>query len=515
MCRRLISLFNLRDVHDHDSFAIERNTDVRSWPIVEQTYLQRPIGRHVSKLDELMEELADKEGPIKGFGMEFHFHLDVPAVRFTTTLHSYDPNVLDKDQGHLTELKFDEFHFHQDTMTFHGKCTSVQPWTLEKPIKDAHTDSICCPTIFYDELECILQFAPDGRYIRDGFLSWSYFDTSSLCKQYPLDGTWECKLNSGRVLKIHVQFHSFDLMSKRCHFFINNDNKVQFKIPGLLLRESKQEILPDTTGPCIGETLSWESNNTAFGCEWKRLSMNLDEISRVVRMNPLVSDSIGPGVQFIYSRVGNEDTRDLDTLGPTYHADSLWGNTFCQAFTVGLASYHFIKPEEDRVNNNTEEFQAYISYENPKTTQWPNLDNGHPIPSRVQFRNIQWNEETRTFKGDILWMEDYGTTWTGDSKWMYEITFDTSYRFIQSGTCTMSNREPTHQFFGHDLIYLNAALESVFSKALESASSTEEYLDILRECRDDGASSSTLQCLGEVAMYVMSGGGESCFDYNL
>jgi hypothetical protein len=95
-----------------------------------------------------------------------------------------------------------------------------------------------------------------------------------------------------------------------------------------------------------------------------------------------------------------------------------------------LASYHFISS----TNSN---HAAYISYENPDTSVWGSLDDGSPIPSKIKFRNIEWDESNRIFRGSILWFEDYGTTWKGKEKWSYEMKFDSSYMFIVSGTCKM------------------------------------------------------------------------------
>lgn len=85
-------------------------------------------------------------------------------------------------------------------------------------------------------------------------------------------------------------------------------------------------------------------------------------------------------------------------LIPQYNYDSLWGNVFCQAFMVGLASYHFV-----------DENQCYISYEHQRTSAWPALDDGSPIPSRVYFHNVSFRDNT--FRGEIRWQEDYGCTW--------------------------------------------------------------------------------------------------------
>jgi hypothetical protein len=350
-----------------------------------------------------------------------------------------------------------------------------------------------------------LNFSPDGRYVRDGYLEWSYFDTSSMQK-YQLDGTWQCKLDSGDIITVYVQFHSFSLGNMRSHFFINDDKKACFRMTHSLY-VSDQEIQPNLNGPGVGEVFRFESE-VGFGFEWTRVSMSLEGVSSVVRMKPLSSNMVRMGRQFIYQRINNDDCRSEQEIGPSYNGDSLWGNTFCQAFTVGLASYHFMKP-----NCSDDEYTAYISYEHPRVEQWPNLDNGEHVPSRVYFRNIQWNEQTRTFKGDILWVEDHDTTWTGDAKWVYEMRFDPTYKFISSGSCTMANKEP-HQF-GEDLVYINASLECVFSEALGTASSTEQFLDLLRDCRENGASEPTMQCLGEVAMTAMNRGHESCIDINL
>ena len=170
-----------------------------------------------------------------------------------------------------------------------------------------------------------------------------------------------------------------------------------------------------------------------------------------------------------------------------------------------MASYHFLEPDDDG------NLQAYISYESSSTEVWPSLDNGNPVPARVPFRNIEWDQNTRTFKGDICWEEDYQTTWTRAGLWQYEITFDSTFMFVVSGTVSSSVREP-HKF-GIDLIYINAAMETPLRETLQTSESTEEYLGVIRSWRDDEASSSTLDMLGEVAMSVMS--ELSLIDFNL
>ncbi|GAX19197.1 hypothetical protein FisN_4Lu589 [Fistulifera solaris] len=48
---------------------------------------------------------------------------------------------------------------------------------------------------------------------------------------------------------------------------------------------------------------------------------------------------------------------------PTYLSNTLFGNTFCQAKIVGLASYHFVSKDE-----------CYISYEHTTTAIWGTTD---------------------------------------------------------------------------------------------------------------------------------------------
>ena len=139
---------------------------------------------------------------------------------------------------------------------------------------------------------------------------------------------------------------------------------------------------------------------------------------------------------------------------------------------------------------------------------WPDLDNGQSVPSRVPFRNIEWNAETRMFRGEICWEEDFGTTWMREAKWSYEIVFDPTFMFVKSGTC--SRTPGWDQRFGVDLVYINAALET----PLRETARTGEYPNVVRKWRDDGASSGTLEMLGDVAMSVFTY-RESMFDFNL
>jgi hypothetical protein len=71
------------------------------------------------------------------------------------------------------------------------------------------------------------------------------------------------------------------------------------------------------------------------------------------------------------------------------------GNVFCQENAVGIASYHFIQPPDvgtSSTNTTAENTHAFISYEHDYVTECAPLDNGRPVTSRVQFRNISCHE---------------------------------------------------------------------------------------------------------------------------
>lgn len=134
---------------------------------------------------------------------------------------------------------------------------------------------------------------------------------------------------------------------------------------------------------------------------------------------------------------------------PLYNATSLEGNVFVQSGSMGEASYH-IDPD-----------QPYISYENAyAVTQWPPLDNGRPIPSKMYFTHVQ--TEGTHFRGVIDWIGTYGTTWNHARRWIYEIHFDDQFHCVLSGTVRYEQDIDRHgqSEFGKDLVYINAALLS-------------------------------------------------------
>lgn len=485
MCRKQLSLFELCHATSSDngadpsSLVYAGETDIVSWPIANFEFDQRPL-IPMRNPGNLLQKMIDERGILGGFGIKFCFG-PIPSMEFARPLIGFG----DGDRL-LHSANFDTSRFHQKSMTFHGKKC------FDKLVCNSKKNSYC-----YNELSCLLHFSDSANYIRKGMMRWKLAGTSSFLESYPLDGVWEVEYESGIASKILVQRHFFSCFNLDYNITIDTEtNCARFLWPnGSVEQNSKQQILPGTRGPDVGDSLEWKTSEQEQ-VVWKRVTVDLEDCWRSV-------DIVAGG--FVYQKCIDHQRND-ESLGPSYHVTTIWGNTFCQCYSVGLASYHFEEPDAD------DNFKAYISYESPRCEMWPTLDNGESIPSRVPFRNIHWEPETRTFKGDICWEQDFGTTWMNESKWSYEIEFDPAFLFVVSGTCSRSMGQ-AHQF-GSDLIYVNAALEALLRDTLQAAETTEGYLSFVNQCRDSNASSGTVEMIGEVAMSVM-GNQESMFDFNL
>lgn len=123
---------------------------------------------------------------------------------------------------------------------------------------------------------------------------------------------------------------------------------------------------------------------------------------------PMVSPFGPQGLSYVQWHASSEDEDGHADSPIVHHMDTLWGNTFVQGMRVGLASYHFMLAASQDAERGE---QAYISYENPDCAQWPPLDDGSPVPARVPFTDVHWDESARTFRGSIRWRDTYGTSW--------------------------------------------------------------------------------------------------------
>ena len=190
---------------------------------------------------------------------------------------------------------------------------------------------------------------------------------------------------------------------------------------------------------------------------------------------------------------------------PSYNHLSLWGNVFCQDLTIGMASYHFLPITCEDFSSPTFG-EAFISYEHRCVSQWPPLDNGRPIPSRVKFHNINFRDPY-TFCASICWLQDYNTTWHGACRWDYEMKFDTAYMCIISGKVhiivtthdddsleTANEITARHEVvtFGTELRYINAGLFDEFRKPVLNSEAPVDAPppsnSVLERLREEGAS---------------------------
>ena len=310
------------------------------------------------------------------------------------------------------------------------------------------------------------------------------------------------------TVPISVENHSFSIGGIAYTIDMDENHCPQFKWPTRLpiLQTTKTSIPPGKDRPKAGDTIEWTTTapghklivwtrGTEATSSWKFVSLSPKNKNRFVYQSD----------QLQYEDKGNESGQSI----PTHKENTLWGNTFCQAFCVGLASYHFLPPTYSSTNDGESvRYEAYISYEHPRTSDWPNLDDGTVIPARVPFRNIEYDETQRIFKGDICWLEEYGTTWQNESKWSYEIGFDSSFLFIVSGTC--SRRTGTPHRFGEDLVYINAAIEETIQ------SSQGDVNDLLLQWRQGNTlSSKTTFMLKRVLSHVKNGNHSPLVDFNL
>ena len=290
-----------------------------------------------------------------------------------------------------------------------------------------------------------LTFSDDLRYITAGALIHSFLCDKGLSLEfyYPFDGEWISTEGPSAPCKFSIEADFFRCDGDGYKVSVSEDRSTAFLIHASRVKR-EWKILLDLScrGPCPGDSITW---------------VNIEDDSQIwvwtreTVVNKPPSDKLIPlgsrnGV--VYRRmVGVTRQRQV----PTYNRDGLWGNVFCQAMKVGLASYHFVSPTE-----------SYLSYEHPTSSAWPSLDNGSPIPSRVYFRNVSFNNYI--FKAQILWNEDFQTSWSGMSRWDYTIVFDPNFMVIRGGKvdgCTTEGVSREMSRYGEDLLYVNAGLWEV------------------------------------------------------
>ena len=199
-------------------------------------------------------------------------------------------------------------------------------------------------------------------------------------------------------------------------------------------------------GPDIGETFSWKNDiNYLPSMKWTRESKIT---SNTMPLLPKVVPLGAGGKNLI--RV----TPIIPLVAqPSLNSNTLWGNVFVQGAIIGLGSYHFLDCNNDG---------SFISYEDPLTAFWGTLDDGTPLPARIFFRNSNFDLNSLTFCGDIMWEDDFGITWNGRAIMKYEMVFDKQFKYIESGGIQFIMKggiKGERMIFGdNNLLYENACL---------------------------------------------------------
>lgn len=487
--RLALDLFDLRCATTGE--LVYSNDSASSWPIANRVYEERRIDSD----SDLLGRAIESKGALGGHGLVFNYDVDggQPRLQFKRPLNS----IPSRSEGYSSEylktayrtsvsaihkydLEFELERFHEESRLYRALIV------FHDPVYEAD--------MLFEKLEITLQFDIRLRYCRKGLLRWMTLPTKPT--EFPLDGVFEARYSFGTLIRLVVYRHSFRCDGITYRIELDDSHRPSFAWPSHVnvIQRSTRQFVPGDYQAIVGEEIEWTTDVPHHDeIVWKRLQMH---------QGTYVDASISAGA-FVYQRVDD----DSSVIGPSYHRDQIWGNTFCQALTVGLASYHFMENE-----------QAYISYESNQTSVWPNLDNGTHVSEigRVPFRDIQWDAVTRTFRGSIDWEHEFNTAWQNEKKWRYTIVFDETYSFVHSGLVESDTRPP--HVFARDLVYINAAIEGPLHKrrreAEANARSTGQYLDVLREWERAGASRSTMRMLGDVAMSVLNG-DLNIIDYNL
>ena len=327
----------------------------------------------------------------------------------------------------ISRIKYFEegCHFHESSRTFHGRIV----WWYNDRLNGSY------------EWDIVLGFPTDYRFISSGRIHMKrdyQVDESKLPKDYtveqkqlchyPLDGrwtiAWTTKEGDRKTGEIHVKNNEYMQQGWSFHLnFTQDPNHPRISWPK---SQHYQTVVTginlDThpMGPPAGGAVVWKSTSPNFPkLEWIRQTVGPVPIPRVILFG------MGQGKQ-LYQKL-NADTDDSI---PKYCGQTLWGNIFCKRLYVGSASYHFLSPTN-----------SYISYQHISCRDMPPLDDRTPMPTRVDFHNMDYNEEERKLTATIEWERDFGISWNDNVKWKLTMYFDSQFMIILKGgiQCEWSN----------------------------------------------------------------------------
>ena len=302
-------------------------------------------------------------------------------------------------------------HYHEPTRTFHGR------------LKWGETCAERMSGVL--EWEYALTFSDDFQFISRGvLLQKRHICRESTCPhlrcKYPLEGRWKVSWpdNPSRPDKSYVVNDNRWVESLSGRFWADDmgifwyirykDDKYPVLFSSVDVQFESSHNLAEKKIKA-GETLEFQASLTNVDgvCQ--------EEVDRMIWTREtdvpesefinVVNFGTETGELYYHALCTNDDG---DDGVPGYHLDNLWGNTFCQGFRVGMASYHFMENPESG---------AYISYEHERTSVWPPLDNGNPIPAKIWFTETSFDTDARIFRGKIDWQGTHGTSWQGSRWW--------------------------------------------------------------------------------------------------
>ncbi|GFH58857.1 hypothetical protein CTEN210_15333 [Chaetoceros tenuissimus] len=413
-CRRLISMYDIKESADSLKSFYTKHLDIWSTEVAGLIYVDRD----------------------KSMRIEFPSCDDeIPTVTFIAA-------------GADVVVPFEDgFHYNKTCKSFYG-CIDLSK-VEEFPNKE-------------ERWEMVMQFSTDLRFIIHGMIvkkpiSLQYKNI----KDCPLSGTWIVRWqrsnekgvdrNDLTSVRMKVYGNKFVCHSIEYELNLGNDeeSRVHFHWPysnNIQVAESGVNLQRKPDGPDIGETIVWTvDSDDYFRIFWTR------ETKEILN-EPCVVQRLGYR-STLFHRIDRSRQREK----PECNSQSLFPNVFMQGLTIGIASYHFVSKDGDG------EEGAYISYESIKCADWPPLDNGSPVPARVPFEDISYDEETRTFRGTIPWQERYGTSWNGAIKWNYEMKFDSEFICIATGNVKSiradgNSDDSFNHIYGESLLYVNGGI---------------------------------------------------------
>mmetsp|Transcript_1752 Transcript_1752/g.3810 ORF Transcript_1752/g.3810 Transcript_1752/m.3810 type:complete len:715 (+) Transcript_1752:113-2257(+) len=539
ICRSTLSLF---DIVNSKTLEHMYPPDTESWKPQEEKdqhdQQQHPVGDIANNvLSSVTQSLASSlivstrthplENavyiPYRGRPGELSFHWDwkrlkphdkedkitpLPFLNLTLAIQRRPQFWRLEDQTIAPRITFMEegCHFHEPSRTFHGTVL----WPV--PLKGSY------------EWDIILGFSKDyrfissgrihhkrGRILKQGDTPKTYTNEErELCK-YPMDGrwtvVWKNQLGEEQRNEIHVINNEFKQSRWSFYFNFQDPSRVFVQWPRSKHRQTivaGVDLIQQPLGPPTGHRIQWETSDpNAPDLVWIRQTIG-----------PVPTEKVhhyGMGEnKFFYQRLHAEMRDSI----PKYNGSSVWGNVFTKRMCIGSASYHFLSPTD-----------SYISYRHPACRDLPPMDDGSPLPMRVNFHNIEWIQGERKLTASIEWEEDFGTSWNDNVRWKLTMYFDAEFMIILKGGIQVEwSREyrarprpprpqPRHRpapvpvyvppstpeenketeedrneewivsGFGHDQIYVNAA--SLERYRTEEGRSRGDGLDFLREETED------------------------------